>query len=80
MVRTVLDHLLTRDEEVQRGLSEATTGLPGSVAERSLSLAEAANLLKVPGRHMALPEQANSKTAPDAPELTPVQIETRFLF
>ena len=43
----------------------------------ALSLAEAANLLKIPGRHMALPEQANAKTAPGAPELTPAQIEEK---
>ena len=47
------------------------------VEHSALSLAEAANLLKVPGRHMALPEQANAKTAPDAPELTPAQIEEK---
>ena len=47
------------------------------VEHNALSLAEAANLLKVPGRHMALPEQANAKTAPDAPELTPAQIEEK---
>ena len=48
-----------------------------AVEHSALSLAEAANLLKVPGRHMALPEQANAKTAPDAPELTPAQIEEK---
>ena len=47
------------------------------VEHNALSLAEAANLLKVPGRHMALPEQANTKSQPDAPELTPAQIEDR---
>lgn len=47
------------------------------IEHSALSLAEAANLLKVPGRHMALPEQANAKTAPDAPELTPAQIEEK---
>ena len=47
------------------------------IEHSALSLAEAANLLKVPGRHMALPEQANTKTAPDAPELTPAQIEEK---
>ena len=47
------------------------------IEHNALSLAEAANLLKVPGRHMALPEQANAKTAPDAPELTPAQIEEK---
>jgi hypothetical protein len=48
-----------------------------AVEHNALSLAEAANLLKIPGRHMALPEQANTKTAPDAPELTPAQIEEK---
>ena len=40
----------------------------------ALLLAEVANLLKMPGRQVALPEQANLKSQPDAPELTPVQI------
>jgi hypothetical protein len=49
-----------------------------AVLEHSaLSLAEAANLLKVPGRHVALPEQANAKSQPGAPELTPAQIEEK---
>jgi hypothetical protein len=43
----------------------------------ALSLAEAANLLKIPGRHMALPEQANVTSQPGAPELTPAQIEEK---
>ena len=44
----------------------------------ALLLAEVANLLKMPGRHVALPEQANQKSQPDAPELTPVQIEEKI--
>ena len=44
----------------------------------ALMLAEVANLLKMPGRHVGLPEQANQKTTPDAPELTPVQIEEKI--
>lgn len=44
----------------------------------ALILAEVANLLKMPGRHVALPEQANQKSQPDAPELTPVQIEEKI--
>jgi len=44
----------------------------------ALMLAEVANLLKMPGRHVALPEQANLKTTPDAPELTPAQIEEKI--
>lgn len=47
------------------------------VQHNALSLAEAANLLKVPGRHMSLPEQANAKSQPDAAELTPAQIEEK---
>jgi hypothetical protein len=44
----------------------------------ALVLAEVANLLKMPGRHVALPDQANLKSQPDAPELTPVQIEQKI--
>ena len=44
----------------------------------ALVLAEVANLLKMPGRHVALPEQASLKSQPDAPELTPVQIEEKI--
>jgi cytochrome c556 len=47
------------------------------VEHNALSLAEAANLLKVPGRHMALPEQANATSQPGAAELTPAQIEEK---
>lgn len=43
----------------------------------ALMLAEATNLLKMPGRQMALPDEADAKTAPDAPELTPRQIEEK---
>ena len=43
----------------------------------ALNLAEAANLLKIPGRRMSLPEEANAKSTPDAPELTPAQIEEK---
>lgn len=44
----------------------------------ALLLAEVANLLKMPGRHVALPEQANLTSQPGAPELTPVQIEEKI--
>jgi hypothetical protein len=47
------------------------------VENNALSLAEAANLLKIPGRRMSTPEQANAKSTPDAPELTPAQIEEK---
>ena len=45
---------------------------------QALMLAEVANLLKMPGRQVAKPEEANSKSQPDAPELTPVQIEEKI--
>jgi hypothetical protein len=44
----------------------------------ALLLAEVANLLKMPGRHVALPEQANQTSQPGAPELTPGQIEEKI--
>jgi hypothetical protein len=44
----------------------------------ALMLAEVANLLKMPGRHVAKPEEGNKKTQPDAPELTPSQIEEKI--
>jgi hypothetical protein len=47
------------------------------VQNNALSLAEAANLLEMPGRKMSKPEEANSKGTPDAPELTPAQIEEK---
>jgi len=43
----------------------------------ALMLAEATNLLRMPGRQMALPDELDAKTAPDAPELTPRQIEEK---
>ena len=43
----------------------------------ALILAEVSNLLKMPERKMALADEADSKTAPDAPELTPRQIEEK---
>jgi hypothetical protein len=45
---------------------------------QALTLAEVATLLKMPGRQVARPEEANSKSQPDAPELTPVQIEEKI--
>jgi hypothetical protein len=47
------------------------------VQYNALNLAEAANLLKIPGRKMSLPQEANSKSTADAPELTPAQIEEK---
>ena len=43
----------------------------------ALMLAEAMNLLKMPDRKMALAEEMDTKTAADAPELTPRQIEEK---
>ena len=43
----------------------------------ALMLAEVGNLLKMPERKMALADEVDSKTAPDAPELTPRQIEEK---
>ena len=49
------------------------------VEHNALMLAEVANLLKMPDRHMSRPEEANAKSTPDAPELTPAQIEARVM-
>ena len=43
----------------------------------ALVLAEVADLLKTPGRRMSRPDEAQSKSQPDAPELTPTQIEEK---
>lgn len=48
-----------------------------AIEHKALTLAEAANLLVTPGRPMSRPEEANSKSQPDAPELTPVEIEKK---
>ena len=48
------------------------------VESSALVLAEVANLLKMDGRHVARPEQASTKSQPDAPELTPGQIEEKI--
>jgi hypothetical protein len=56
-----------------------TTDAEWAVVEHNaLTLAEAANLLLTPGRPMSRPEEANSKSQPDAPELTPIQIEKKI--
>jgi hypothetical protein len=49
----------------------------GKIEHSALILAEVANLLKTPDRKMSRPEEANAKSQPDAPELTPVQIEEK---
>jgi len=48
-----------------------------AIEHKALTLAEAANLLVTPGRPMSRPEEANAKSQPDAPELTPVEIERK---
>jgi hypothetical protein len=48
------------------------------IEHNALTLAEAANLLVTPGRAMSRPDEANAKTQPDAPELTPAQIEKKI--
>jgi hypothetical protein len=68
-------------ESNDKGLVEKSpkTDEEWTVVERhALTLAEAANLLITPGRHLALPEEANYKSKPDAPELTPTQIEQKI--
>ena len=47
------------------------------VQHSALMLAEAANLLKMEGRAIARPDEANTKSGPDAPELTPVEIQEK---
>lgn len=47
------------------------------VQHNALMLAESANLLKMRGRRIARPEQANDVSEPGAPELTPAQIQER---
>src|SRR4029450_11563209 len=47
------------------------------VEHNALTLAEAANLLLTPGRPMSRPGEATAKSHPDAPELTPTQIEKK---
>jgi cytochrome c556 len=49
-----------------------------AIEHNALTLAEAANLLLTPGRPMSRPEEANDKSKPDAPELTPAQIEKKI--
>jgi hypothetical protein len=49
-----------------------------TVEHQALTLAEAANLLTTPGRPLARPEEAGYKSKPDAPELTPAEIEKKI--
>jgi hypothetical protein len=48
-----------------------------TVENSAMALAEVANLLKMPGRRVAHPEEANTMRWPEA-TLTPVQIEERI--
>jgi cytochrome c556 len=47
------------------------------VQHSALMLAEAANLLKIKGREIARADDVNMKSGPDAPELTPPQIQEK---
>jgi hypothetical protein len=47
------------------------------VQHSALMLAEAANLLKMPGRQIARAGDANTNSGPDAPELTPPEIQEK---
>jgi plastocyanin len=48
------------------------------VQHNALMLAEAANLLKMRGRAVAKPEEADTKSGPNAPELTPTEIQEKI--
>ena len=48
-----------------------------TVQHSALVLAEAVNLLKMRGREIARPGDANTKSGPDAPELTPAEIQEK---
>jgi hypothetical protein len=48
------------------------------VQHNALVLAEAANLLKMRGRAVAKPEEADTKSGPNAPELTPAEIQEKI--
>jgi hypothetical protein len=47
------------------------------VQHSALMLAEAANLLKMRGREIARPGDLDTKSGPDAPELTPAEIQEK---
>lgn len=49
-----------------------------TVESNALMLAEAANLLKMPGRIAALPGDKTKSEGPDAPELTPAEIQAKI--
>jgi hypothetical protein len=49
-----------------------------TVEHHALALAEAANLLKMPGRAIARPEELHGKSTTDPAELTPAQIGERI--
>ena len=48
-----------------------------TVQHSALMLAEAVNLLKMRGREIARPGDMNTKSGPDAPELTPAEIHEK---
>ena len=48
------------------------------VESNALMLAEAANLLKMPGRKAASPGDQTKSEGPDAPELTPEEIQAKI--
>ena len=48
-----------------------------TVQHSALMLAEAVNLLKMRGREIARPGDMNTKSGPDAPELTPAEIREK---
>jgi len=48
------------------------------VESNALMLAEAANLLKMPGRKAASPGDKTKSEGPDAPELTPEEIQAKI--
>jgi hypothetical protein len=49
-----------------------------NVEHNALMLAEAANLLKMPGRKAASPGDQTKSEGPDAPELTPEEIQAKI--
>jgi hypothetical protein len=49
-----------------------------TVQHNALQLAEAANLLKMPGRIAANPDDKTKSEGPDAPELTPQEIQAKI--
>ena len=68
-------------ESTEKGIVEkvpTTQDEWDAIEHHALTLAEAANLLTTPGRRVSRPEEANSKSKPDAPELTPAEVEKKI--